>query len=152
MRWLPYSTLLEWLRTWDWFAQGPRGKPDTAVMLKKYSNKMTPNDTHLYLQLGALVIIIEASSCSRWEKCRQPQPDNMHQVRDLETLRPKLGVCIKSLPSRLRELCRKGSRKSVRAKGTRTPRNQGFTEMIGQVYSSPHRACGSMSRTCTDLC
>jgi hypothetical protein len=37
-------------------------------------------------------------------------------VGDLETFSPKWDVSIKSLPSGLREHCRKGGRKSVRAR------------------------------------
>lgn len=35
-------------------------------------------------------IISEASTCNRWEKYRDSQPENMQRVKDLGTLSPKL--------------------------------------------------------------
>jgi hypothetical protein len=60
-------------------------------------------------------IIREASSCSRWEQI-ETNSQTVFRVRDLGTLSPN-DVAIKSLPSGLRELCRRKGRKSVRARG-----------------------------------
>lgn len=56
---------------------------------------------------------------------REPQPDNTQRARDLGTLNPKQKVSIKSLTSELRELCRRGSGKNVRAReGRGQPENK----------------------------
>jgi hypothetical protein len=47
---------------------------------------------------------------------RDSQLDNKHTVRDLGTLNPTWGLSINSLPSGLREPCRRG-KKIVRARG-----------------------------------
>ena len=41
-------------------------------------------------------------------KDRDPQLDKVQRVGDLGTLSPKKDVSVKSLPSKLRELCGKG--------------------------------------------
>ena len=55
----------------------------------------------------------------------------MCRVRDLRTSNPKWDVSIKPLPSRLRDPCRRGGRKTVRVRGggelteTASPRQDG---------------------------
>ena len=48
---------------------------------------------------------------------REPSLDHMQRVRDFEILSLKRHVSIKSLPSELREPCRRGGRKSARVRG-----------------------------------
>lgn len=43
-RWKRCLTLLGWLRTWDSISHGSSGKTNTIILLKDYSNKMTPNN------------------------------------------------------------------------------------------------------------
>jgi hypothetical protein len=52
-------------------------------------------------------------------KHRDPQLKNMQRVRDLGTLSSKCDELINSLPSELRELWRRGQRKTLRAKRNR---------------------------------
>ncbi|KAL6040343.1 hypothetical protein STEG23_017243 [Scotinomys teguina] len=51
------------------------------------------------------------------DKYRNRQPDNVQKVRDLGTLSPQMDVFIKIFPTGLRELCGRGSRKSVKVRG-----------------------------------
>jgi hypothetical protein len=55
----------------------------------------------------------------------------MQNVRYIGTLSPKWNVSIKSLPSRLIELYRRGGRKSVRTRG-----NGGNEQMPSQRFST----------------
>ena len=48
-------------------------------------------------------LIRDASSCSRWERYRDPQLASVQSVRDLGKLNPKWVVFIKSLPLGVRE-------------------------------------------------
>ena len=50
-------------------------------------------------------------------KYRDPHPDNVQTVRELGTFSPGWEVSIKSLPSGIRELCGRGGRKNVQARG-----------------------------------
>ena len=48
---------------------------------------------------------------------RNPQLDSVRVVRDIGALSPKGNVFIKPFPSRFRNLCRRGDRKTVRTSG-----------------------------------
>jgi hypothetical protein len=48
---------------------------------------------------------------------RKPQLDNVQRVRDFGALSPKWDVFIKPLPWRLRDLCKRESRKTIRVNG-----------------------------------
>lgn len=75
----------------------------------------------------------------------------MSGVRDLITLSPNWDVFSKSLPSRLKELCGRGGRKSVRAEemeDTKQSRpsghNRAEAHRISQYQSSMNRTCLSL--------
>lgn len=65
---------------------------------------MIPNNI-LYIRRSGLcsAIIRVASSCSRWDKHRDPQSDIKQRIRHLATLSPKWDVSNKSLHSGIRE-------------------------------------------------
>jgi hypothetical protein len=64
-------------------------------------------------------------------KYRNPQMDNVQNVRDLGTLSPKWNVFTKSLPSGLRKPCGRGGGKIVRSQmGQKIQRKQGTSETI----------------------
>jgi hypothetical protein len=63
----------------------------------------------------------------------------MSGVRDLITLSPNWDVFSKSLPSRLKELCGRGGRKSYSQREWRTSRNQGLLHTVGLGYITTHK-------------
>jgi hypothetical protein len=63
-----------------------------------------------------LAIFREPASLADENKCRDSMSYIMERLRDLGTLTPKMNISIKSLPSGLRKHCKRGDRKSVRAR------------------------------------
>jgi hypothetical protein len=71
------------------------GSPVNTTLLKKQQQQcihnMIPNGILLYSgSVPCSTVIIEASSCNRWEQHRDPQPNNLQNIRDFGTLNPKL--------------------------------------------------------------
>ena len=75
---------------------------------------MIPNDVLLY-SCFAQPSSEKVPPAVDGDKYRDPQLGNVQRGNDFETLSPKWTVFIKSLPSGLKELCGRGSRKTVRA-------------------------------------
>ena len=97
----------------DWIVLKICIKQNTTVLKqikkhnrKKYSHKMTPKILYFFhSSVPCSAFIRETSSGSRWERkkrCRDPQPDIIHRVKDTEALSPKRYASIKP-PSQLRE-------------------------------------------------
>lgn len=79
---------------------------------------MIPDDiTHRPVPCST--IIREASSVANGNKYRHPELDNVQKVKNLETIRTKWDVSIKSLPLGSGNSCQRGVRKSVRAGGNK---------------------------------
>lgn len=80
------------------------------------SNKKTPNEIPLYSYITALLTLCQRSiPLQQMETGTETQIGQISQ-RDLNTLNPKWDLSIQSLPLALGEFCRKGGRKSVRAR------------------------------------
>lgn len=62
-------------------------------------------------------IIREDPSCTIWLLVRDPQLYNVQRLRDFGTLSYKWDVSTKPLSSRLMDVCRRGYRKTVKARG-----------------------------------
>ena len=84
-------------------------------------------------------ILREASSCSRQEQYRDPQPDNVQSVRDLGTSSPKPNVSIKSLPSRLKELWGRGGGKCKGQSRCGTSMTQTLKINMSKVHTNSQR-------------
>lgn len=110
MRWSLYQMLLGWPRSWDQTNQEPN-----QILLfcwRKVAIKwllMTFCYTHRPVPCSA--IIREASCCSRWEQIQRPTAGQV--CREWETW----DVSIQAPPLGHRELCERGDRKSLRARG-----------------------------------
>lgn len=89
-------------------------------MLKESTNKMTPNNILLYLQIR--LCLLKPSSMKfphapDENKYRASELDNRQRVIDPEKHSPKRDAAMISTPSLLRELRGKGVGKSLRARG-----------------------------------
>jgi hypothetical protein len=67
---------------------------------------------YIYKSVPDSAIIREASSCSRWEQILRARH---YTKRNLKTFSSKWDFSTKSSPSVLKESCRRGGRKSLRA-------------------------------------
>jgi hypothetical protein len=90
-------------------------KPTTIILLKEHNNKMTY--CYIHRSVYHSPIIREDPSCTIWLLVRDPQLYNVQRLRDFGTLSYKWDVSTKPLSSRLMDVCRRGYRKTVKARG-----------------------------------
>lgn len=108
----------------------PEGKVTGIILQKPHGNKMTPND------ILPCSTIIRETSHSIWELAEYVGLDNVQKVGDLGSLISKWYVILKFLHSRLRDVERKGYRKTLRARGTRGLQGNSVVEKQQSWYTS----------------
>lgn len=98
---------------------------------------MTFCDTHRSVSCSAM--IRETSSCRCWEQNQRLIVQRHRAERDLGPLSPKWDVSIKSFPSGFGDLCGRGSREIVRARGLmKDTTNTGLLGTAGSLHISTH--------------
>lgn len=108
---------MRWPRTSDQIGHGPKGKPNTIILLKECTDKITPNYTLLYLEIRALLSHHPRSFLQQQtETNTKTHKWTMCWVRDPETLSSN-GVSLTNPLLEFRELCRRGSRKILSVSG-----------------------------------
>ena len=106
---------------------GPRVEPNTTVLLKEHSNKMTPNDILLYPQISVSGIISEVLLFRSWKLVQNTTSEQYAESEDFETLSYNWELPPNPSPQGSRkELCvRKRKQKDCEIqRGWVTPRKQ----------------------------
>lgn len=100
--------------SWSGF---PTERLNTTILLKERSNKKIPDDILLYPYIRASLSLHQARFFfQKMGIKRDPKLEPVQRMSDIRVLRPNEDAFINMFPSRLRDLCRGGSRKSLRAR------------------------------------